>query len=59
MADSGYPRFFETCLEARFHEQLWQCFVDQTWPDKEQMGRRFRSLTLWFLLYRPFQDMAR
>jgi hypothetical protein len=37
MADSGYPRFFESRLEARFHEQLWQCFVDQTWPDKEQM----------------------
>jgi len=24
-----------TASRARFHEQLWQCFVDQTWPDKE------------------------
>eukprot|EP00435_Cladocopium_sp_Y103_P069384 s512_g33.t1 len=25
-----------TASRARFHEQLWQCFVDQTWPDKER-----------------------
>ncbi|CAL1161531.1 unnamed protein product, partial [Cladocopium goreaui] len=24
-----------TASRARFHEQLWQCFVDQSWPDKE------------------------
>eukprot|EP00435_Cladocopium_sp_Y103_P013828 s2846_g3.t1 len=24
-----------TASRARFHEQLWQCFLDQTWPDKE------------------------
>eukprot|EP00435_Cladocopium_sp_Y103_P000168 s2088_g1.t1 len=24
-----------TASRARFHEQLWQCFVDQTWPDKD------------------------
>eukprot|EP00435_Cladocopium_sp_Y103_P070137 s512_g34.t1 len=35
-----------TASRARFHEQLWQCFIDQTWPDKEDvfdhktLGRR-------------------
>ena len=24
-----------TASRARFHPQLWQCFVDQSWPDKE------------------------
>lgn len=24
-----------TASRARFHPQLWQCFLDQTWPDKE------------------------
>ena len=24
-----------TASRARFHPQLWQCFLDQSWPDKE------------------------
>ena len=24
-----------TASRARFHPQLWQCFIDQSWPDKE------------------------
>ena len=24
--------------EAKFHPQLWQCFIDQTWPDKVGHG---------------------
>ena len=24
-----------TASRSRFHPQLWQCFVDQSWPDKE------------------------
>ena len=24
-----------TASRARFHPQLWQCLVDQSWPDKE------------------------
>jgi len=24
-----------TASRAKFHPQLWQCFIDQTWPDKE------------------------
>ena len=31
-----------SAAQARFHEQLWQCFVDQSWPDKE-MGKAARA----------------
>ena len=56
-----------TASRARFHEQLWQCFVDQTWPDKDRLswwfdvlfpGKSTRNIQKW-QVYRDYHHTLR